>query len=330
MGREGIESLRLMIQLVCTKCSTVLTVDDGFAGGVCRCSTCGTIQTVPRKNEVAAKSGAKTTVIYERSSAAEAVNKDLESLGEVVTSSGIAGSGVLYQSARRKPKSGLPGLWIGAVLGAVVALGGSWLLLRGSDPSADHAKPVVPAPNGTQATPTRGAHFGSIALDRTGTVVYLIDRGDATRAYTAQIASAVARSLATLPTTRRFQVRYWWSEGESPAYPLTPGEPSEYNRGKVSTWMNDVAGGQSTDALASLDAALTAKPTEIVLITGKAWQIDDSITSAAVAKLAGNPVRIHVVSVGAKLEDDPLARLASKTAGTYLALSGDELGELSR
>ena len=36
-----------MIQLTCTNCKTVLTIDDAFAGGACRCQHCGTIQTVP-------------------------------------------------------------------------------------------------------------------------------------------------------------------------------------------------------------------------------------------------------------------------------------------
>jgi len=37
-----------MIQITCTQCKTVLTIDDAFAGGVCRCRHCGTIQTVPK------------------------------------------------------------------------------------------------------------------------------------------------------------------------------------------------------------------------------------------------------------------------------------------
>ena len=36
-----------MIQLNCTNCRELLTIDDAFAGGVCRCQFCGTIQTVP-------------------------------------------------------------------------------------------------------------------------------------------------------------------------------------------------------------------------------------------------------------------------------------------
>jgi hypothetical protein len=36
-----------MIRISCTSCKAVLSVDDGFAGGVCRCQHCGTIQVVP-------------------------------------------------------------------------------------------------------------------------------------------------------------------------------------------------------------------------------------------------------------------------------------------
>ena len=36
-----------MISITCTHCKTLLEMDDAFAGGVCRCQHCGTIQTVP-------------------------------------------------------------------------------------------------------------------------------------------------------------------------------------------------------------------------------------------------------------------------------------------
>ena len=36
-----------MISLTCTSCKRGLEIDDAFAGGVCRCQFCGTIQTVP-------------------------------------------------------------------------------------------------------------------------------------------------------------------------------------------------------------------------------------------------------------------------------------------
>ena len=45
-----------MISLPCSHCQKVLEIDEAFAGGVCRCQFCGTIQTVPSH----LKKGAKT------------------------------------------------------------------------------------------------------------------------------------------------------------------------------------------------------------------------------------------------------------------------------
>ena len=48
-----------LIELECPGCSERLELDAGFAGGVCRCQHCGTIQTVPsRRRDTGLSSGA--------------------------------------------------------------------------------------------------------------------------------------------------------------------------------------------------------------------------------------------------------------------------------
>ncbi len=49
-----------MISLPCTHCQKVLTIDEAFAGGVCRCQYCGTIQTVPAHLKPGGSAGAGT------------------------------------------------------------------------------------------------------------------------------------------------------------------------------------------------------------------------------------------------------------------------------
>src|ERR687895_772033 len=53
-----------MISINCTQCQQHLEMDDAFAGGVCRCQYCGTIQTVPshlkKKGTAPQPAGAKT------------------------------------------------------------------------------------------------------------------------------------------------------------------------------------------------------------------------------------------------------------------------------
>jgi hypothetical protein len=50
-----------MIRISCTSCKAVLTVDDAFAGGVCRCQHCGTIQVVPANLKPGAKAAVAKT-----------------------------------------------------------------------------------------------------------------------------------------------------------------------------------------------------------------------------------------------------------------------------
>jgi hypothetical protein len=50
-----------MISLPCTSCKKVLEIDDAFAGGVCRCQFCGTIQTVPASLKRGARPGGPIT-----------------------------------------------------------------------------------------------------------------------------------------------------------------------------------------------------------------------------------------------------------------------------
>lgn len=55
-----------MITLTCTTCQRVLQIDDAFAGGVCRCQHCGTIQTVPAKSKPLGRSSAPTKTLYQK------------------------------------------------------------------------------------------------------------------------------------------------------------------------------------------------------------------------------------------------------------------------
>src|SRR4030095_1031460 len=95
-----------MISITCTNCQTLLSIDDAFAGGVCRCQHCGTIQTVPSKKKdgpggTAAGLGVKTPkTLYQKRVRDASVGRGLDELAEVVTSSGLAGSGLSSRAAR--------------------------------------------------------------------------------------------------------------------------------------------------------------------------------------------------------------------------------------
>src|SRR5438270_7969538 len=97
-----------MIRIACTNCKTVLSIDDAFAGGVCRCQHCGTIQTVPAhaKNRAGTEqtvSGSKA--IYHRGGKSPDASDSLDELAGVVASSGLSGSGLTSRRLTRSPSS---------------------------------------------------------------------------------------------------------------------------------------------------------------------------------------------------------------------------------
>lgn len=97
-----------MIRLTCTNCQTMLTIDEGFAGGVCRCLNCGTIQTVPsRLRDTGASSGmvaraaARSKPLYQKKRAEGAPSSGLDELAQATAGSGLAGSGLSSRQLRK-------------------------------------------------------------------------------------------------------------------------------------------------------------------------------------------------------------------------------------
>src|SRR5438477_631435 len=134
-----------MISITCTNCKTLLTIDEAFAGGVCRCRHCGTIQTVPSR-------------LKETAGAA-------------------------------KP----------AAAAAAAAAAG-----KGEDVAA--------------AAPQGAPSFCGVALDEPS-VIYLLDRGNATQQAFDALKSACNRSVASLGPTRKFQVIFWDNDSDPALYP---------------------------------------------------------------------------------------------------------------
>ena len=97
-----------MISLACTSCKQVLQIDEAFAGGVCRCQHCGTIQTVPASLKRGVRSVAPTPgiakTLYQKKprppGEANRSGSGLEALAEGVgASSGLARSALRSRAA---------------------------------------------------------------------------------------------------------------------------------------------------------------------------------------------------------------------------------------
>jgi hypothetical protein len=123
-----------MISLTCTSCKKVLEIDDAFAGGVCRCQYCGTIQTVPaslkqssRAGSPAIGTGAKT--LYQRPSRGN-INAPgdaaTEASGSQSGARGTSGAGEMPPTRAPVPGAGrkslIPPIAMRSALAAVVVV----------------------------------------------------------------------------------------------------------------------------------------------------------------------------------------------------------------
>ena len=298
-----------MISLTCANCRATLEVDDAFAGGVCRCQHCGTIQTVPRPSNRPAAPGLgeapKALYQVKQRSGTSSNPSGLEELAEVVHSSGLSGSGLINRTGRpaaggthkpAKPKSNPALLWAGVggvTLLLVVAVTGFLLL---SKPAAG------PTAGGGTAQPAgpQAAAFDTVALSGEK-VIFVLDRGDATAAFFPALKKLTTDSVKSLGEGKRFAV-ILWSNGNDDAYPrVGTATTTAAEAGRLGRWFDEVATGRTTDVQPAMAAAMAQSPDEIV---------------------------VHAVSLGEPVADDPMKKIALESGGTYKYLSTSELNNI--
>ena len=95
-----------MISLICTSCQKLLEIDDAFAGGVCRCQFCGTIQTVPSRKVGAAT--ATKTLYQKKPRLPGQPSSGLEDLAEAVVGSSGLTRGALKTNRAPAPNTPPP------------------------------------------------------------------------------------------------------------------------------------------------------------------------------------------------------------------------------
>lgn len=338
-----------MITIVCTNCQATLQIDDGFAGGVCRCQHCGTIQTVPKimaagrpkapggavKQSVGSEHGKSLYQVKSRAGMSSHPS-GLEELAEVVHSSGL-GSGLLNKRPRsldyqhpHQPKSNKMWLWIALGAGGLVLLlllAGLFFFRAASTPATvASAGAVRGGAPGVQATaPT----FGNIPLsgDR---VVYVLDRGDATSEYLGVIRDITLKSVHSLGGDRRFAVIFWKSDREDafPSGTLAYANPDELTR--LSNWFDEVPTGGGTSFDSAVAAAMKLDPDQVIFVTGKALQLDRDAADKILKLRGTRKAAFDVLSIAGPSSGDPLETVAKKTGGTFRAIAnGSDLRALN-
>ena len=322
-----------MIRISCTNCKTVLSIDDAFAGGVCRCQHCGTIQTVPisAKDPTAASVAGQSMGGSRVLAPTQSPASGLEDLAGVVVSSGLASRRLKTAAAGPsgggpKPKSQVPlfvilGVVIVGLIGVVIFLAlrptGATSTLNQPGPTATSGEPAAPAVSNKP-------NFAGVDLDAP-TVVYLLDRGSGTKEMFGTLKDAALKSATSLGPERKFAIVFW-NNGSAFAYPdgsTTFATPSNIDAARKA--IDDVSAFGASDAVPALTQALSLSPDVIVIATAKGWDLDDGWVQSMMTARGSSSVKIDAINLGSAGSGNALKSLAGKTGGTFAEVDGTAL-----
>jgi hypothetical protein len=340
-----------MITLTCTKCRATLEMDEAFAGGVCRCQHCGTIQTVPSHlkhgNKAGAPAGAAGKSLYggRGNTAGGLPSSGLDDLASAVAGSGISsglshrrptpGRAVEYAAPGARPARNRTPLLIGLLIVGLAVVGLLvWLLV--SRPPATPG-PVTggpqPAPTGGQqaVTPAEvGPHFLALPLD-VQRVVYVLDRGQSNAEVFDPLKAALFDSLSSLGAGREFQVLFWTSPGSKNAdefaYPKSGTARGNPDRvADIRKEIEDLSITNATEVNAAIREAMKRNPDVVVIATAKGVNLTDDFVKQVKGAAKGNKVVIHTVDLSRSGDGQSAMEAVSRaTGGQYVHVTPGEL-----
>ncbi|MDX1681777.1 MAG: hypothetical protein R3336_01540 [Phycisphaeraceae bacterium] len=298
-----------MIELACPGCGEMLEIDAGFAGGVCRCYSCGTLMTVPddpaqgsaeqlrRPDRPEGPSGGRP----ERPSApGEAPQKpaatpsdeeptvDLQSEQVFLTSSGkairIHASDVPVAQAKRKVVKGTVWLlFIGMivfVIAMVVAAVG--IVLHTGEPPVedpDDKPPIVEFSHEVQSNPFMVDKATLMDFSLAANTAIVVEADDDANPWLGLLKDAI-RAAAEAGGEDLILQAVFAREGEAVAVPAVPAAMDESGYQMLDEKLRNVYAYGVSPIWPALDKALEIKPEHLILV------LDESLSARDADRLA--------------------------------------------
>lgn len=308
----------MAIKIRCQRCSRRISIDEAFAGGVCRCPYCKAINNVP--DAFALRSA------QERPDAPPA---GARAGPRVAMRAGAATGADDIPVADRMVFQGVATLILLGMLIAMIVAGAALLLSAGGgEPSPKSPNGAANAANGqtngTLPPPVQDNPFipgdrravADVPLE--GLVVYCIDAGGSMRGVYYYAVRMVAASVDSQAVDDAFYLIVAEEAGPQvmSSNPLAPMTGRDVER-----FIGDTAPGGEGDTVAALERALDTKPTTIVLFARK---IIDAPHIVAEAERQG--IVIITVSLDGNEDiDKSLASVAEQTGGKALSFGAGQL-----
>jgi len=296
----------MAIKVRCKNCRKKISMDEAFAGGVCRCPYCGALNMAG--GSAASGGGSGRPDRPDRPDAPGAAAAPEEAVDVEPEHVPLA---------RPVRIQGIVALVLMALLLMMIAAAGvgAYMIFGGDGDNG----------GGNGNGPITTGEPSLIDVPITAPVVYVLDASGDTQYLYGSAKDVVRHSVRSLRGSRKFQLLLVRSTGvESPSTDwLTGGEGGDDT---VKPFMNARFAGGRTDLAAAVERGIMLKPKTLAIISGSALSSDPDRVSALAAKASKAGIVVQCVSLGA-FEDvsGPMEKLSEATGGQCRAYEEDVL-----
>jgi len=308
----------MAIKIRCTECRKKVSIDEAFAGGMCRCPYCSALVAVPAERGGAAAGRRPAAPPSNRPAAPNSRPAGPAAQGPAAAEDAHAH----VPMARPVKIQGAVTIVLLVLILAMVA-GATFAAWRVFRPHRGMPPPIE-TPNSLIAVSVKGAGISTIKLGA-GPIIYVLDFGSSMRDTYDAAVLMVRKSLASLTGGQQFDV-LMCGETSDTFVPEQYASDSAAGAKALDGFLeaHPVPRG-APDIPRALKAALARRPGEIVLIARSNSLLD----AAGIAEQAKRQsVRIHAIAID--LHGDPqklqaVEDLAKATGGESRVHSSDEL-----
>lgn len=176
----------------------------------------------------------------------------------------------------------------------------------------------------------RHPHFCGIDLTNESSIVYVLDRGQATAELFDTLKEATYRSLQSLKPGQKFAVIFWNNGSDEAAYPsegLAPATPAEVEAARQE--FADVYAGGRADARPAIERAADLKPSVIVLVTSKAFDLEPELVDATTQAVGDAKTKVHTIALNSDDGNTVLGDISRATRGQTHVVTRRQLRHFS-
>ncbi len=297
----------MAIKVRCKNCRKKISIDEAFAGGVCRCPYCGALNMAGGSAATGGESDRPGRLARPDAPGAAEVEVAAEAREHIPTANPVRVQGIVAIVAI-------------ALLLLMSAAAGVWAYKH----FQSNRIPDEPV------NPFAGDGPGVVDVKIALPVVYVLDASSGTGDFFDSGLAVVRHSILTLSGDEKFQMLLVREEGI--------GKPGDdwLGGGKdgdktVKAFVGGKIGRGATDLVAAVEQAIALKPKTIVLVAGKGPSADEEVVADLAGKASAAGVVIHCVGLGDYPDvAEPMQALSEKTGGRCLIYSEAVLAEQLR